>query len=137
MIRRLPRTTRTDTLVPYTTRCRAEITLQAGLRRGTAGLAPCFAIDDPQRLAALAGRLGLAVPVAESAAPGSAREIFAEALPVLPLDRAVAAEPGRLDPANAEAVLDSIRIAVALACRGEAAAVVTNPIHKQIGRAHV
>src|SRR3546814_13134371 len=58
--------------------------------------------------------------------------MFAEALTVLPLDRAVAAEPGRLDPANAEAVLDSIRIAVALARRGEAAAVVTNPIHKQV-----
>src|SRR3546814_1431792 len=39
---------------------------------------------------------------------------------------------GRLDPAKAEAVLDSIRIAVALARRGEAAAVVTNPIHKQV-----
>src|SRR3546814_10234712 len=47
------------------------------------------------RLAALAGRLGLAVPIAEIAAPGAAREIFPEALPVLPLARSVTAEPGR------------------------------------------
>src|SRR3546814_15636989 len=90
------------------------------------------------RLAALAGRLGLAVPIAEIAAPGAAREIFPEALPVLPLARSVTAEPGRLDPANAEAVLESIRTAVSLALDGAAAAVVTNPIHKQvlkIGRA--
>src|SRR5690606_1177987 len=59
-------------------------------------------------------------------------EIFPEALPVLPLGRQVAAEPGRLDPANAEAVLESIRTAVALARSGAAAAVVTNPIHKQV-----
>src|SRR3546814_18814930 len=51
-----------------------EITLQAWLRRGTAGLAPFFAIADPQRLAALAGRLGLAVPVAGKIGRASCRE---------------------------------------------------------------
>jgi 4-hydroxythreonine-4-phosphate dehydrogenase len=109
-----------------------EIALQAWRRRAAEGLAPFFIIDDPRRLAALAGALGLDVPVAEIAAPGAAVEIFPEALPVLPLGRPVAAQPGRLDPANAEAVLESIRTAVALARRGEAAAVVTNPIHKQV-----
>lgn len=109
-----------------------EIALEAWRRRGAEGLATFFVIDDPRRLAALAGRLGLAVPIAEIAAPGAAREIFPEALPVLPLARSVAAEPGRLDPANAEAVLESIRTAVSLALDGAAAAVVTNPIHKQV-----
>lgn len=109
-----------------------ELTLKAWQRRADDGLSPFFVIDDPRRLADLAGRLGLAVPLAEIAAPQDAREIFSEALPVLPLGMPVAAEPGRLDPANAEAVLQSIRTAVAQARRGEAAAVVTNPIHKQV-----
>ena len=109
-----------------------EIALKAWQRRGSDGLAPFFVIDDPRRLAALAGDLGLTVPVAEIAAPGAAAGIFPEALPVLPLGRLVAARPGRLDAANAEAVLQAIRTAVTLARQGEAAAVVTNPIHKQV-----
>src|SRR5690606_29731052 len=92
-----------------------EIALQAWQRRGSDGLAPFFVIDDPRRLARLAGTLGLAVPVAEIDTAGVAAELFPEALPVLPLSRPVAAEPGHLDPGNAEAVLESIRTAVALA----------------------
>jgi 4-hydroxythreonine-4-phosphate dehydrogenase len=109
-----------------------EITLHAWLQRQQRRLAPFFVIDDPDRLAALAARLGLAVPIARIAAPAAALDVFHSALPVLPLPQRVAGEPGRLDPANAQAVLDSIRQAVALARRGEAAAVVTNPIHKQV-----
>jgi 4-hydroxythreonine-4-phosphate dehydrogenase len=72
------------------------------------------------------------VPVRPIDRPAEAAGIFGEALPVLPLDTSVAARPGRLDPANAEAVLQAIRRAVALSLAGEAAAVVTNPIHKQV-----
>ena len=109
-----------------------EIALKAWQQRGTAGLAAFFVIDDPQRLATLASALGLAVPIAEIAAPDAAVEVFREALPVLPLGLTVTAQPGRLEAAHAEAVLRSIRTAVALALAGEAAAVVTNPIHKQV-----
>jgi 4-hydroxythreonine-4-phosphate dehydrogenase len=42
------------------------------------------------------------------------------------------AAPGRPDPANAAAVIGSIRRAVELAMAGEAAAVVTNPIQKKV-----
>src|SRR3546814_3439349 len=59
-----------------------EIALEAWRRRSAEGLATFFVIDDPRRLAALAGRLGLAVPIAEIAAPGAAREVIPEALPV-------------------------------------------------------
>ncbi len=109
-----------------------EITLAAWRRRSAEALAPFFVIDDPQRLRDLAARLGFDLPVAEIAAPAEAAATFPDALPVLPLDCRVAAEPGRLDSANAAAVLDSIRRAVALAQAGSAAAVVTNPIHKQV-----
>ena len=109
-----------------------ELTLRAWLQSRESPLAPFFVIDDPRRLAALAARLGVAVPLAEIDSSAAAATVFGEALPVLPLDRPVRAEPGRLDPANAAAVLDSICRAVALASAGAAAAVVTNPIHKQV-----
>jgi len=109
-----------------------EITLQAWRDRGAARLPPFFVVDDPERLASLAMRLGLKVPVVAIETPEAAADTFNDALPVLPLSRAVGAEPGRLNPANAEAVLESIQCAVSLAQRNAAAAVVTNPIHKQV-----
>ncbi len=109
-----------------------EITLQAWQGRSAARLAPFFVVDDPERLASLASRLGLKVPVVAIEVPEAAAETFNDALPVLPLSKSVVAEPGRLNPANAEAVLESIQRAVSLAQQNAAAAVVTNPIHKQI-----
>ncbi|GAB5447323.1 4-hydroxythreonine-4-phosphate dehydrogenase PdxA [Gymnodinialimonas sp.] len=106
-----------------------EITL-AAWRDARARLAPFFLIDDPQRIVALAAHLGLAVPVAPIAAPAEAAAAFASALPVLPVGPAVPLMPGTLDGRQAGAVLASIERAVALAMAGEAAAVVTNPIHK-------
>ncbi len=95
--------------------------------------APCcfFVIDDPTRLSALGERLGLDVPVTAIASPAEAEAVFPRALPVLTQELAVAPEPGRPDPANAAAVTAAIERAVALVRAGEAAAVVTNPIHKQ------
>jgi 4-hydroxythreonine-4-phosphate dehydrogenase len=107
-----------------------EILLKAWVARGEAGL-PCFvALDDPNRLAALAGRIGLDVPVRTVASAGEARALFDSALPVLPLPLAAPVEPGRPDPANGAAVIASIDRAVELVRSGEAAAVVTNPIQK-------
>jgi 4-hydroxythreonine-4-phosphate dehydrogenase len=86
---------------------------------------PAFvALDDPNRLR----RLGAVVR--EIADPGEAAAPFADALPVLPLGVAVAAEPGRPDPRHAPAVIRSVERAVALARAGAAAAVVTSPIQK-------
>jgi 4-hydroxythreonine-4-phosphate dehydrogenase len=50
---------------------------------------------------------------------------------VVRLDAPVKAEPGRLDPANAPAVIESIARAVGDVRSGLAAAVVTNPINKK------
>jgi 4-hydroxythreonine-4-phosphate dehydrogenase len=107
-----------------------EITLMAWLRRDP-GLPPFFVIDDADRLTGLAASLALPVPVRRIERPADAAAVFAAALPVLhrPLARPAAA--GRLDPANAACVVAAIEAAVRLVGTGDAAAVVTNPIHKK------
>jgi 4-hydroxythreonine-4-phosphate dehydrogenase len=107
-----------------------EIALKAWRRRGE-GVPPFYAIDDPDRLAALAKRLGWDVPVRAIAAPEEASTVFQEALPVLPIGGTPLAEPGRPDPADAPLVVRSIDLAVADVGAGRAAAVVTNPISKE------
>jgi len=109
-----------------------ELSLKAWLARTRERLPAFFAIDDPTRLAALAGRLGLKVPVRAIEAPDDAARVFPVALPVLPEPLPQPATPGRPDPANAPAVIASIRRAVELARDGAAAAVVTNPIQKKV-----
>ncbi len=92
---------------------------------------PFFLVDDPQRLTNLAGSLGLEVPVAPISQASEAAAVFDRALPVLPLALPAPVQPGQPNPSNARAVIESIERAVALATAGEAAAVVTNPIHKK------
>ena len=107
-----------------------EIALKAW--RAHRDLPPFFLIDDPQRLDALARKLGWSVPVVEIAAPAETAEAFTRGLPVLRETLAAPVAPGQADARNAPAVLASIRRAVDLARRGAAAAVVTNPINKGV-----
>ncbi len=112
-----------------------ELTLAAWQKADT----PVFvAIDDPDRLSAIARTLGIdlrlrvldqpnAVPRAD---PADLNRWFADSLPVIPCPLPGIATPGRLDPAHGAAVLASIRTAVSLVTTGTAAAIVTNPIHK-------
>jgi 4-hydroxythreonine-4-phosphate dehydrogenase len=108
-----------------------EIALAAWRLRRERGLAPFFAIDDADRLAALAASLGWSVPIRPIDAPAAAPDLFADALPVLHRPLPAAVQPGRPDPANAPAVIAAIEQAVHLVMQGQAAAVVTNPIHKK------
>jgi 4-hydroxythreonine-4-phosphate dehydrogenase len=71
-------------------------------------------------------------PLALIATPEEAASAFPDRLPVLPLTLAAPATPGRLDPANAPAVIASIEQAVAFAKAGRAGGVVTNPIQKSV-----
>lgn len=88
---------------------------------------PAFVLlDDPARIAALG------VPVQSVGSPAAARAVFTHALPVLPIPLAAPVRPGHPDPANAPATIASIERAVHLVQRGEAAAVVTNPIAKSV-----
>jgi 4-hydroxythreonine-4-phosphate dehydrogenase len=108
-----------------------EIALKAWLRRAE-GVPPFYLIDDPDRLAALAQHLGWSVPVRRLAEPRDAPAVFAQALPVLPVGGAPRAAPGQPDPADAPLVVGAIDVAVADVQGGRAAAVVTNPINKDV-----
>jgi len=105
-----------------------ELTLKAWQARRNGR--PFVALDDPDRLAGLAARLGWDVPIRVINAIGAAGAVFADALPVLPQSLAAPVQAGVPDPANAAAVIASIERATRLTLAGEAAAVVTNPIHK-------
>ncbi|MEQ8194476.1 MAG: 4-hydroxythreonine-4-phosphate dehydrogenase PdxA [Rhodospirillales bacterium] len=107
-----------------------ELTLKAWLARHENGH-PFVALDDPARLRQLADSLHLNVPVEPVGSAAQAAARFADALPVLPQPLAAPVIPGTLNPANAPAVQQSIERAVELVVRGEAAAVVTNPIQKE------
>src|SRR5882762_6520968 len=103
-----------------------EIALKVWLRRGD-GVPPFYLIDDPERLAALAARLGWSVPLRVIEAPERALTTFPDALPVMPIEGKVRAEPGHPDPADGALVIAAIDRAVAATRAGRAAAVVTNP----------
>lgn len=107
-----------------------EIALMAWAARRETGVPPFVVIDDPGRLEALAGRIGLRVPVREVGDAREAPDVFADAMPVMAQALAAAVEPGRPDPANGPAVVAAIDRAVGLVRSGAAAAVVTNPIQK-------
>jgi 4-hydroxythreonine-4-phosphate dehydrogenase len=108
----------------------AEIALKAWAARSQ-GVPPFSLMDDPDRVAALAAKIGIDVPVAAIDAPAEAAAIWQTALPVLPVALAAPVVPGRLDTRNAPAVIAAIERAVAAVRRGEAVALVTNPIQKQ------
>ncbi|MEQ8267819.1 MAG: 4-hydroxythreonine-4-phosphate dehydrogenase PdxA [Parvibaculum sp.] len=108
-----------------------EITLKAWAAREAEGLPVFFAAGDGGAYGALARRLGIEVPVAAIETPAEALRVFRDGLPVLQVGLAEPAVPGRLSAANARAVLASIDIACDLAMAGEAAGMVTNPIHKR------
>jgi 4-hydroxythreonine-4-phosphate dehydrogenase len=108
-----------------------EITFKAWLERRDRGVPPFFVVGDPVFLEARARALGWPVPV-RAASPEEASDIFAGALPVVPLEASVSAMPGRPDPATGAATIESIATAVARTRQGRAGAVVTNPIAKHV-----
>ncbi|MDV6319302.1 4-hydroxythreonine-4-phosphate dehydrogenase PdxA [Chromohalobacter sp. HP20-39] len=88
------------------------------------------AVGDPELLAARAAGLSLAVrivPLADGETVPASRD---GVLPVWPVRLRTPTEAGRLDPANAAYVLETLDVAIA-ACRdGHADAMVTAPLHK-------
>ena len=112
-----------------------ELALKVWSQARTEGPARAYALvlyADPAEVVASARRLGMPDPSKVVSAPAEAVGLWPEHLPVVavPLQRPV--EPGRPDPANAPAVIGAIEQAVAAVVRGEAAAVVTNPIAKSV-----
>jgi 4-hydroxythreonine-4-phosphate dehydrogenase len=108
-----------------------DVTLAAWRRRVELDLPAFYLVGDPQCLARRAERLGLDVAI-ETATPATAAAAFSRALPVVALDLAATAEPGRPDDTSAPAAIASIDRADDDVIEGRAAAVVTNPVAKSV-----
>jgi len=107
--------------------CGPQITALAWQARNDHKLRPFFVIGDPDVYQPF-------VPVERITAPESAVTIFERALPVLPLKLSASAQlsPGTPSGDYASAIIESIRMSATLALRGQASAVVTNPISKAV-----
>ncbi len=98
--------------------------------RHASELPPLLLIDDPDRIAGLADAIGVQVPVETVSSAADAVAAWPDAMPVLPISLGAPVEPGRPNPANVPAVIESIDRGIALTQRGDTAALVTNPIQK-------
>jgi 4-hydroxythreonine-4-phosphate dehydrogenase len=90
-----------------------------------------YIVADADFLRRRAARLGLRVPIAVVTA-ASAGATFPSALPVVALDVAVTAKAGCPDQSSAPAAIAAIRRAVTDVLAGAAAAIVTNPVAKNV-----
>jgi 4-hydroxythreonine-4-phosphate dehydrogenase len=108
-----------------------DLALAVWHRRGELALPRFYVVSDPEFFRRRAARLRLDVPVS-IVTPASAGAAFSSALPVVPIDVAVSAEPGHPDGSSAPAAIASIRRAVSDVLAGAALAVVTNPVAKNV-----
>jgi 4-hydroxythreonine-4-phosphate dehydrogenase len=108
-----------------------DLALDVWRRRAELNVPPFYLVGTIDFLRRRAARLGLDIPMT-AVTPRSAAAAFAGALPVVAIDAAVSAEPGRPDRSSAPAAVASIRRAVADVMAGEATAVVTNPVAKNV-----
>lgn len=107
-----------------------EIAIKAWLAR-KADTPPWFLLADPGHIARTVEALGLQAPITQ-VTPAQAADVFATALPVVPLHAKVIGAPGEPDPQDAPATLEAIERAVMMVRHGEARALVTNPIAKDV-----
>jgi len=99
-----------------------EITAKAWTLRREQELAPFFLIGGRETIRAQLRTFEPEFPLREISSPDDARAVFADALPVLPLDPALNA---------AEQTIEAIRLGTELCQQGTVHAIVTNPIHKK------
>jgi 4-hydroxythreonine-4-phosphate dehydrogenase len=109
----------------------ADITLAAWRRRAELALPPFYLLATPTYLADRAKRLGLDIPIA-AVEPAGAAAAFRSALPVVDIGLDITAVPGHPDATSAPAALAAIDRAVADVGAGNAAALVTNPVAKNV-----
>ncbi|MDX1592636.1 MAG: 4-hydroxythreonine-4-phosphate dehydrogenase PdxA [Gammaproteobacteria bacterium] len=106
-----------------------ELCVQAAQRDWPAEL---IVFADPRLLRERAERLGLPLELRDHDPDRPAIPQPAGTLTVAPVELAVPAEPGRLDPANAGYVLETLRNATAACLAGHVAGLVTGPVHKGV-----
>jgi 4-hydroxythreonine-4-phosphate dehydrogenase len=108
-----------------------DITFAAWRRRRELALPPFYVLADPAFLRRQAARIAPDVVLAV-VEPAGAAATFSNALPVVDIGMQVTAAPGHPDESSAPAALAAIRRAVADVVAGRAAAVVTNPVAKNV-----
>lgn len=108
-----------------------ELALMAYVARRAHDLPPFFLLSDPAVVARTAANLAPEIKI-ESTTAEHACEIFSRALPIVNIGYKVAGVAGSPDPADALSTISSIERAVECVAKGEARAVVTNPIAKSI-----
>ena len=108
-----------------------DLTIALWRRRLELDLPPFYVIADREFLARRAKLIGTPITLADST-PREAGALFASALPVVDVGTAVTAAPGRPDAASAPAAIAAIRLGVRHVLAGEAEAIVTNPVAKNV-----
>ncbi len=108
-----------------------DLALSVWRLRSELDVPPFYLVADPDFLKLRAEYLRLDVPIA-AVTPRTAAAAFGVALPVVAIDVPVTAAPGRPDRSSAPAAVASIRRAVADVMAGSAAAIVTNPVAKNV-----
>jgi len=107
-----------------------DVTLLAYAARSQEKIPPFVLLGNEAVFAQRADALGLSVPIATVASAAEALTVFDQALPLLPIEIPETVIAGRPTVTAMDAVKRSIETAVALVQRGEARAVVTNPVSK-------
>ena len=108
-----------------------DLTIALWRRRFELDLPPFYVIADREFLARRAKLIGAPIALADST-PREAGAMFASALPVVDVGTVVTAAPGHPDAASAPAAIASIRLGVHHVLAGEADAIVTNPVAKNV-----
>ncbi|TVS10760.1 MAG: 4-hydroxythreonine-4-phosphate dehydrogenase PdxA [Wenzhouxiangella sp.] len=98
--------------------------------RLAAGHSNLVAVADPELLALTAERLELELPIHTLTRPDE--PVRPGSLGCLPVTLKAPARPGRLDPANASYVIETLRLAAEHCLAGTAAGMVTAPVHKGV-----
>ena len=108
-----------------------DLTIQLWRRRVELRLPAFYLIADPEFVRQRARVLGVDITLSV-VTPAQAAKTFPRALPIVALDASITASPGAPDASSAPAAIASIRRAVADVLAGHAAAVVTNPVAKNV-----
>src|SRR5215475_1946115 len=108
-----------------------DLTIQLWQRRLELRLPPFYLIADPEFIKRRARLLGQDVAVS-AVTLSQVIDTFGCALPISALDSRVTATPGRPDESSAPAAVASIQRAVADVLARQAAAIVTNPVAKNV-----
>lgn len=109
-----------------------DITVMAWRARAEKAVPPFVVYGCADVLAARARALSISVTLQPIETPADATALFNSAIPVRPTPVAGPVEPGKPSSAAAPAVIAAIEDATASVVRGEASALVTNPIAKSV-----